>query len=107
MTLSWNPSPHNVTPFSPLQEMKEMSAVILLNEQLIPSCWMIVNTYFLMKNGAKQCRHVPTFCWQTKHHMANCLSPKRHNGVILKKIVWRHPLEILQINTQFIANTAL
>ena len=34
--------------------------------------WMIVNcTYFLLKHGAKQCRlYIPTFCWQTKRHVA-------------------------------------
>ena len=43
-----------------------------------------------VKHGAKQCRlYIPTFCWQTKCHVASPLKlpPKRHNDV-----VWRCPL---------------
>ena len=50
---------------------------------------------FLLKHGAKHCcLYIPTFCWQTKHHVASPLPPKRHNDVILEKIVWRRPLRV-------------
>ena len=57
---------------------------------------MIVNcTYFLLKHSAKQCRlYQHNFCWQTKHHVASPLPPKRHNDIILEKIVWRRPLTL-------------
>ena len=51
--------------------------------------WMIVTcTYFLLKHGAKQfCLYIPTFCWQTKRHVASPPPPppQRHNDVFWKK----------------------
>ena len=78
-----------------------MSAVILLDELLILSCWMIVNcTYFLLKLGAKQGRLLyqhfvrrQNITWLA-HPPSKKNKKKRHNDVILEKLVWRHPLNV-------------